>query len=79
MMGPDDASDDGFLEDDDGAGYAEQQLNGYGKRPGGHFDDDDLDGAVPRRKRQAVGLQPRLHESFQPGSTPGAATDDTSA
>ncbi|KAG9719235.1 sepB protein, partial [Aureobasidium melanogenum] len=55
-----------FIVDDDGAGYAEE-MNGNGKRPGEHI-------AYPPSKRpQQYGgarWQPRLHDSFQPGSTP---------
>ena len=64
LMGPDamseDEGEDGFIEDDDGAGYAEEP-NRFGKRAanGSH---------APQPKRQASRdtWQPRLHESFQP-------------
>lgn len=69
ILGPDGASDNGdpFIEDDDGAGYAEA-LNANGKRPGGQI-------VVPQPKRSygSNGVQrwqPQLHEPFQPGSTP---------
>lgn len=59
-----------FVEDDDGAGYAEE-LNLYGKRPNGHL--DDLDG--PDSKRVFSGsLQPKAHPPIQPGSTPWAGS-----
>jgi chromosome transmission fidelity protein 4 len=53
-----------FIEDDDGAGYAEQP-NLNGKRVA-----NSIEG--PRNKRPAPHSvwQPRIHESFQPGSTP---------
>ncbi|KAI9691353.1 MAG: hypothetical protein M1820_009732 [Bogoriella megaspora] len=59
-------SDGGFIEDDDGAGYAEQ-VNGFGKRTNGHL---DLEG--PRSKRHAGygSWEPEVHPPFQPGSTP---------
>lgn len=57
-----------FVEDDDGAGYAEE-LNAYGKRPNGHL--DALDG--PESKRVFSGsFQPKAHPPLQPGSTPWA-------
>jgi chromosome transmission fidelity protein 4 len=67
ILGPDAMSDGGFIEDDDGAGYAEQ-ANGYGKRSNAHL--DALEG--PHRKRQAPynTWQPEVHPPFQPGSTP---------
>ncbi|KAL1971673.1 hypothetical protein VTN31DRAFT_2294 [Thermomyces dupontii] len=64
ILGPMDEDDD-FVEDDDGAGYAEG-LNAYGKRTNGHLDDLD----EPGRKRFAPFWQPETHEPFQPGSTP---------
>ncbi|KAK4151030.1 Minichromosome loss protein 1 [Chaetomidium leptoderma] len=54
--------DDGFVVDDDGAGYA---LNATRKRAA---DDDDLLGQRPSKRGNFV--QPQLHPSFQPGSTP---------
>lgn len=53
--------EDDFVIDDDGAGYA---LNSR-KRPA---DDDDLFGDHPNKRPNL--LQPRYHESFQPGATP---------
>ena len=64
ILGPD-YDEDNFVSDDDGAGYA-NGINGNGKRTNGHLEDyDDFD-----HKRQASLWQPRLHHSFQPGSTP---------
>ncbi|KAJ5364594.1 uncharacterized protein N7496_010307 [Penicillium cataractarum] len=57
-----------FVDDDDGAGYAEE-LNLYGKRPNDSL--EDLDG--PDTKRVYSGsLQPKAHLPLQPGSTPWA-------
>lgn len=66
ILGLDDDDDEPFIIDDDGAGYAEPNLNG--KRPaigpiGTHADGN--------AKRPALGfLRPEIHESFQPSSTP---------
>lgn len=68
LLGPDAASDDeeldGFIEDDDGAGYAEVS-NAYGKRPAAAH-------GGSRQKRPAVGdaWQPAIHPALQSGSTP---------
>ncbi|PGG98129.1 chromosome transmission fidelity protein 4 [Blastomyces parvus] len=64
ILGPMD-EDDGFIEDDDGAGYAE--INKFGKRA--HDFRDDLDGHDNKR-RMDMFLQSKRHASFQPGSTP---------
>lgn len=66
LLGPDAMSDDGagFIEDDDGAGYAEQP-NRFGKRAGAA-----LDSRPAKRHEPYSAWQPRLHEPFQPGSTP---------
>jgi len=68
ILGPeiDEDQGDGFIVDDDGAGYAEE-VNVNGKRPGAHL-------AAPQSKR-AYGYssrqwQPQIHSPFQPGSTP---------
>jgi chromosome transmission fidelity protein 4 len=53
--------DDGFVVDDDGAGYT---LNAAQKRPA----DDDLLGQRPAKRGNFV--QPQIHRAFQPGSTP---------
>ena len=60
ILGPADDEDD-FVSDDDGAGYA----NGI-KRGSAHL--DEIDGFD--HKRRATSWQPRVHQSFQPGSTP---------
>ncbi|KAF2207578.1 hypothetical protein CERZMDRAFT_115090 [Cercospora zeae-maydis SCOH1-5] len=67
LLDPDAMSMDGednFIEDDDGAGYAEEP-NRHGKRAA-----DSI--RQPQAKRQAAygSWQPQIHESFQPGSTP---------
>ncbi|OJD26907.1 hypothetical protein ACJ73_01699 [Blastomyces percursus] len=64
ILGPMD-EDDGFIEDDDGAGYVE--INKFGKRAPDFR--DDLDGHDHKR-RMGMFLQPKRHASFQPGSTP---------
>ena len=53
--------DDDFVVDDDGAGYT---LNGSRKRP----NDGDANGERPSKRLGTI--QPRYHESFQPGATP---------
>lgn len=59
-----------FVDDDDGAGYAEE-LNLHGKRPNGHL--DDIGG--PDSKRVFSGLgQIKTHPPLQPGSTPWAGS-----
>jgi chromosome transmission fidelity protein 4 len=65
ILGPMDEDDD-FIEDDDGAGYAEG-LNGFGKRSNVHL--DDLYGHENKRRLDMF-WQPRNHPPFQPGSTP---------
>ncbi|KAH6640842.1 WD40-repeat-containing domain protein [Chaetomium tenue] len=52
---------DGFVVDDDGAGYT---LNAAQKRPA----DDDLLGQRPSKRGNFV--QPQVHRAFQPGATP---------
>ncbi|KAL8785951.1 MAG: hypothetical protein Q9195_008415 [Heterodermia aff. obscurata] len=68
ILGPDmDLGGEDFVEDDDGAGYADER-NVNGKRTNGHLDDFDiLDG---KRRATYDSWQPKPHESFQPGSTP---------
>lgn len=67
ILGINDDEDD-FIEDDDGAGYTEG-INGHGKRTNGHL--DDLNGHEGKRVASGYGvLQPKVHPSFQPGSTP---------
>ncbi|KAI9729232.1 MAG: hypothetical protein M1834_007024 [Cirrosporium novae-zelandiae] len=69
MLDPlhDDDSENLFIEDDDGAGYAEPstKINEFGKRPNEYIDDAEF----PVGKRRAA-WQPKLHPSFQPSSTP---------
>lgn len=67
ILGPDDESLDGFVVDDDGAGYHEE-VNGYGKRTNGHLDGFDAPYATKRHAIERV-RQPH-HLAFQPGSTP---------
>ncbi|OAX85030.1 hypothetical protein ACJ72_00590 [Emergomyces africanus] len=64
ILGPMDEDDD-FIEDDDGAGYAE--MNQFGKRT--NATRDDIYGHDDKR-RMGMFLQPKRHASFQPGSTP---------
>jgi len=59
--------EDDFVVDDDGAGYA-LGLNGYGKRTNDHL--EDIDGLDPKRRATHQAWAPRLHNPFQPGSTP---------
>jgi len=60
---PDDDAD-GFIDDDDGAGYAEH-VNGNGKRSGG-----DLELTSAKRVASSRQWQPQIHTPFQPSSTP---------
>ncbi|PYI19809.1 chromosome segregation protein [Aspergillus japonicus CBS 114.51] len=55
-----------FVEDDDGAGYAED-INGFGKRAGSHM--DVIDGHTDKRVLTAF-AKPKIHPPLQPGSTP---------
>ncbi|KAI9699386.1 MAG: hypothetical protein M1836_002997 [Candelina mexicana] len=64
--GMDDEEDD-WVVDDDGAGYSEG-LNRFGKRNSGHL--DGIDPVVGKRRATYDSWRPRLHRSFQPGSTP---------
>ncbi|PYH42603.1 chromosome segregation protein [Aspergillus saccharolyticus JOP 1030-1] len=57
---------DDFVEDDDGAGYAED-LRGLGKRAGSHM--DEIDGHADKRVLTAF-AKPKIHPSLQSGSTP---------
>ncbi|CBX96800.1 hypothetical protein IAQ61_008248 [Plenodomus lingam] len=79
LLGPEfsdtEAGDDGdadmqdFVVDDDGAGYAIGQA-GLKKRPNGHLGTAN-EPAYKRRAYNSTSLfNPRVHESFQPGSTP---------
>ena len=66
LLGPDAMSEDegGFIEDDDGAGYAEEP-NRNGKRTA-----NGVGGSRPKRPAVYNTFQPKLHEPFQPSSTP---------
>ena len=69
ILPPDvDMDDDNFVSDDDGAGYQEHGPNGVNKRMGDHL--DDYGGYRSKRRAPEATWEPRLHESFQPGSTP---------
>lgn len=65
ILGSVDGMDD-FVEDDDGAGYAEE-VNLYGKRTNAHL--DDLEGHDAKRRMDGY-WQPKVHPALQPGSTP---------
>ncbi|KAH7392835.1 chromosome segregation protein-like protein [Pyrenochaeta sp. MPI-SDFR-AT-0127] len=78
LLGPefqdDEAEEDGdeemndFVIDDDGAGYA-PAINGQKKRSNGHLT-SNLEPAFKRRAYGSAVFKPRVHEPFQPGSTP---------
>ncbi|KAI9831054.1 MAG: hypothetical protein M1826_003952 [Phylliscum demangeonii] len=75
VLGPDgdeDGGDDDFVIDDDGGGYADADLNGFGKRSHARADEADADADVRPGKRRATAAvwRPRVHEPFQAGSTP---------
>ncbi|KAK1253897.1 hypothetical protein MKX07_001974 [Trichoderma sp. CBMAI-0711] len=57
-----DGDDDGFVVDDDGAGYTIGQKRGY-------VGDDVIGGGEYSNKRRHL-MEPQYHEAFQPGSTP---------
>ncbi|KAI9853184.1 MAG: hypothetical protein M1838_000040 [Thelocarpon superellum] len=65
LMNEDDEDDDGFVSDDDGAGYT-NGINGNGKRTTGDL--DDLDHAGGKRRATYGAWQPQIHHPFQPGS-----------
>ena len=67
ILGPELGDEDDFVSDDDGAGYLDD-VNVFGKRSSGHL--DPIDRLDSKRIATGQGWQPRLHESFQPGSTP---------
>jgi chromosome transmission fidelity protein 4 len=68
ILGSDpDGEEDGFVVDDDGAGYA-LGVNKNGKRTNGYL--DELNIYDTKRKAIYGTWRPRLHEPFQPGSTP---------
>ncbi|KAI9813992.1 MAG: hypothetical protein M1827_003456 [Pycnora praestabilis] len=60
-----DDEEDDFIVDDDGAGYLEG-TNGNGKRSNGHL--EPLKISTGKRRAAYNSWQPRLHDSFQPGS-----------
>ena len=62
-----DGDEEDFISDDDGAGYL-GGINRNGKRTNGHL--DDLDGFARKRRPAYDAWQPRIHQPFQPGSTP---------
>lgn len=66
LLGPDAMSEDGagFIEDDDGAGYAEVP-NATRKRAA-----DAYGGPPAKRHAQYSSWEPQLHDAFQSGSTP---------
>ena len=66
LLGPDAMSEDeaGFIEDDDGAGYAEE-TNRFGKRSA-----NGIPGRPTKRHEPYASWRPQIHEAFQPGSTP---------
>lgn len=67
LLGPDLGMDeDDFVSDDDGAGYLDDALNEHGKRSNAHL--DPIEGY--NSKRTARSWEPRIHQPFQPGSTP---------
>ncbi|KAF2097424.1 WD40 repeat-like protein [Rhizodiscina lignyota] len=70
ILGPEELSEhgDGFIVDDDGAGYAEEAINGFGKRTNGHL--ADFDTRLLKRRPQINSWQPKIHQAFQSGSTP---------
>ena len=59
--------EDDFVVDDDGAGYS-LGVNGFGKRSNGHL--GDFDSVDSKRRATYQAWSPRIHQSFQPGSTP---------
>lgn len=66
ILGPMDEDGDDFIEDDDGAGYAEG-INEFGKRTGGHLGDPD---GHQNKRLLSNFWQPKSHVPFQPGNTP---------
>lgn len=61
LLGPEEEYD--WIEDDDGAGY----INENGKRPNGPL--GGALGSLTKRNKQDA-WQPQVHEPFQPGATP---------
>ena len=60
----DEDEENDFIIDDDGAGYLE--TNGFGKRPHDRLGEDGRSG---KRRATYEAWRPRIHASFQPGST----------
>ncbi|EAW08005.1 WD40 repeat domain-containing protein [Aspergillus clavatus NRRL 1] len=65
LLGSDQGMED-FVEDDDGAGYAEG-VNPYGKRTNEHL--EDIDGHLDKRLLTSYS-KPKTHQPLQSGSTP---------
>lgn len=63
LLGPDEENEYDWIEDDDGAGY----INENGKRTSGHLGQPN--GHSGKRNRPEI-WQPHIHEPFQPGATP---------
>ena len=67
VLGLDDGDEeDDFIIDDDGAGYADGVNNGLGKQNFVSLDD----GPLAKRRATYSAWEPKLHQAFQPGSTP---------
>jgi chromosome transmission fidelity protein 4 len=64
LLSLDGDDEDGFIVDDDGAGYVEE-INRHGKRTNG-----DVDLGSYKRYKGTDNWKPIIHEPFQPGSTP---------
>lgn len=67
ILGPEDESDDGFIVDDDGAGYNDG-VNGFGKRGNEHLGAYNKTDA--KRRARGVAWEPQYQPAFQVGSTP---------
>lgn len=65
ILGSDQGMED-FVDDDDGAGYAEG-INVFGKRTNQHL--DEIDGHAEKRHLTSY-VKPKTHPPLQPGSTP---------
>jgi chromosome transmission fidelity protein 4 len=69
ILGPEGNDEDAFIEDDDGAGYAEA-MNLNGKRTNGHLAPSAAATAYKKPRPFYNKWEPEVHPSFQPGSTP---------